>query len=356
MASTGPKWSLYPLLAIVAFFEFLLGATHIAYCSPLFFLFFPFINAVFGLVAAFHAIFLRYPNRFVDADSIPFTLQSSFEGLNIVVLLSILINTRNEHFPQVLNRIEARAASRPIEYFDSFSREPVLCEVFGVNGSIVLLEYEDETIKDGVCHGLKYRTIAMVGSCNDLLGTFQLSILNKLGWEPKERESIRFLTSIALSVLSGIHLLICTLLTFYSAIETKIRLYSYHYQVAISLFVIFVSFLHLRYCCTFFFLYLPLAIGLFSLLQGIVSWRTKCHGSTTRALNIFGAAFAVLLNAATSFGIFCWFNRNTVPHMITRHCHWLEHREAYYYRTHLPVHLLVYPVCLLNAIRILDKE
>uniref|UniRef100_A0A8R1IA81 Nucleoporin_C domain-containing protein n=1 Tax=Caenorhabditis japonica TaxID=281687 RepID=A0A8R1IA81_CAEJA len=77
---------------------------------------------------------------FVDADSIPFTLHSSFEGLNIVVLLSISINTRNKHFPQVLNRIEARAASRPIEHFDSFSREPVLCEVAGVNGSIVLLE------------------------------------------------------------------------------------------------------------------------------------------------------------------------------------------------------------------------
>lgn len=109
----------------------------------------------------------------------------------------------------------------------------------------------------------------------------------------------------------------------------RIRLYSYHYQVVISIFIIIVSFFHLRYCCTFFFLYLPLAIGMFSLLQGIVSWRTKCHGSTTRALNIIGAAFAVLMNATTSFGIFCWFNRNTVPHMITRHCHWLSHREAY---------------------------
>ena len=43
----------------------------------------------------------------------------------------------------------------------------------------------DETIKDGVCHGLKYRTIAMVGSCNDLLANLQLSVLSKLGWEPK---------------------------------------------------------------------------------------------------------------------------------------------------------------------------
>uniref|UniRef100_A0A1I7UN65 7TM_GPCR_Srx domain-containing protein n=1 Tax=Caenorhabditis tropicalis TaxID=1561998 RepID=A0A1I7UN65_9PELO len=82
-------------------------------------------------------------------------------------------------------------------------------------------KYADETIKDGVCHGLKYRTIAMVGSCNDLLANLQLSILDKLGWEPKEREGIRFFTSISLTVLSGIQLLICTILTFYSAIETK---------------------------------------------------------------------------------------------------------------------------------------
>ncbi|KAF1750400.1 hypothetical protein GCK72_016950 [Caenorhabditis remanei] len=283
MASSGPRWGLYPLLAVVAVFEFALGGSHIAYCSPLFFLLFPFINATFGLVTAFHAIFLRYPNR------CDFYLQLTCSSIGFFFFFSSLMET------------------------------------YCINE----FKYADETIKDGVCHGLKYRTIAMVGSCNDLLANLQLSILDKLGWEPKEREWIRFFTSISLTILSGTQLLICTFLTFYSAVETKIRLYSYHYQVVISIFLIVVSFFHLRYCCTFFFLHLPLAIGLFSLLQGVVSWRTKCHGSTTRAVNIVGAAFAVLLNATTSFGIFCWFNRNTVPHMITRHCHWLSHREAY---------------------------
>ncbi|CAB3397727.1 unnamed protein product [Caenorhabditis bovis] len=283
MASTGPKWSLYPLLAVVAFFEFLFGGIHLTYCSSLFFFLLPFANAVFGLVTAFHAIFLRYPNR------CDFHLQLSSSIIGTIFFFSSLIES--------------------------------YC--------IGEFNYSEATIKDGICHGLKYRTISFVGSCNDLVGTMQLSILSKLGWKPKDKEQILFVTSVCLSILSGTHLLICALLTFYSAIETKVRLYSYHYQIVVGVLIIFTSIFHLRYCCTFFFLYLPLAIGLFSVFQGIVSWRTKCHGSATRGINIIGAAFAVTLNATTSFGIFCWANRNTIPHMITRHCHWFSEREAY---------------------------
>ncbi|CAI5452635.1 unnamed protein product [Caenorhabditis angaria] len=284
MAATGPKWSLYPILGIIAFFEFLFGGTHIFYCSPLFFLYFPFINAVFGLVASFHAIFLRYPNR------CDFYLQLTCSVLGTIFFFFSLMESY---------------------CIDEFKNS-------------------DQEIKDGICHGLKYRAIGMMNSCNSILGNLQTSILSKLGYDPTtSSENIRFFTSISLTILSGLHLLICVLLTVYSGIETKIRLYSYHYQVVISILIILASFVHLRYCCTFFFLYLPLAIGLFSLLQGIVTWRTKCHGSTTRGINIIGAGFSVLLNAITSFGIFCWLNRNTIPHMLTRHCHWFPEREEY---------------------------
>ncbi|ETN86309.1 hypothetical protein NECAME_06016 [Necator americanus] len=39
--------------------------------------------------------------------------------------------------------------------------------------------------RDGICHGLKYRTISTVESCADFLGTLQMSFLSKIGWEPK---------------------------------------------------------------------------------------------------------------------------------------------------------------------------
>ncbi|KAK6053020.1 hypothetical protein COOONC_09475 [Cooperia oncophora] len=98
----------------------------------------------------------------------------------------------------------------------------------------------------------------------------------------EDRESIRFFITSSLSILCGIHLCCTTALTFYSAIEIKIRLYSYHYQMVLGVLVAF---------------------------TGIVSWRTKCHGSVSRAMNVAGAAFALLMLAATIFGVFCWFHR-----------------------------------------------
>ncbi|KAK6757983.1 hypothetical protein RB195_015669 [Necator americanus] len=146
MGQSGPLWSLYPLLAIIALCEFCCGVVHLLFCLPLYFLCLPMINGVLGLMASFHAIFLRYPNRF---------------------------------------------------------------------------------------------------------------------------------------------------------------------------------------CCTFFFLGLPLAIGVYSIIQGVVSWRSRCHGSIVRMMNVTGAALALLLFAATAFGIFCWFHRGFPPQTLTRHCHWLPDNEAY---------------------------
>ncbi|CAJ0588160.1 unnamed protein product [Cylicocyclus nassatus] len=163
--------------------------------------------------------------------------------------------------------------------------------------------------KEGVCYGLKYRTISAAESCLDFLGPLQMSFLTKIGWEPKDRESIRFFITASLSVLSGIHLCCTTGLMVYSGTETKIRLYSYHYQLVIGVLVTFMGIFHFRFCCTFFFLGLPFAVGVYSVIQGIVSWRSRCHGSIVRAMNVTGAALALLMLAATIFGIFCWAHR-----------------------------------------------
>ncbi|CAI4222822.1 unnamed protein product [Auanema sp. JU1783] len=283
MASTGPQWSLYPLLAIIAFCEFSCGLVHLTFCLPFYFLLLPIINGVLGLLASFHAIFLRYPNR------CDFLLQ--------------LICTSLAFWFVITSCME----------------------------SYCLGEYnKDEQIShDGVCYGLKYRTNSFVLSCFDFLGPLQLSLLHKLGWEPKDRDGIRFFISCSLSILSVVHLCCTTALTFYSAIETKIRLYSYHYQVVVGVFVFITGIFHLRYCCTFFFMGLPLLIGAYSILQGSITWRTRCHGSLTRAMNIIGSAVSLLLFASTIFGLFCWFHRDQLPKMITRHCHWRPKSEEY---------------------------
>ncbi|EYB90407.1 hypothetical protein Y032_0220g2500 [Ancylostoma ceylanicum] len=262
MGQSGPLWSLYPLLAIIALCEFSCGIVHLLFCLPLYFLCLPLLNGVLGLVASFHAIFLRYPNR------CDFYLQFVCSVMSFFFFFSSLMET---YCVGDFNEMNAN-------------------------------------IKEGICYGLKYRTLSTTASCADFLGPVQMSFLSKIGWEAKDRDSIRFFITASLSV---------------------IRLYSYHYQLVIGILVTFTGIFHFRFCCTFFFLGLPLAIGVYSIIQGVVSWRSRCHGSIVRAMNVTGAALALLLFAATMFGLFCWFHRNAPPESLTRHCHWLPHTEEY---------------------------
>ncbi|WKY12703.1 hypothetical protein Q1695_003923 [Nippostrongylus brasiliensis] len=284
MGQSGPQWSLYPLLAIIALCEFSCGIVHLLFCLPLYFLCLPLLNGILGLLASFHAIFLRYPNR------CDFYMQFACSFTSFWFFFSSLMETYC------------------VGDFQNFN---------------------EETSNEGVCHGLKYRTKGWAESCTDFLGPLQLSFLSKIGWEPKDRESIRFFITSSLSILSGIHLCCTTALAFYSASEIKIRLYSYHYQFVLGILVTFTGIFHFRLCCTFFFLGLPFAVGVYSVIQGVVSWRTRCHGSIVRAMNVIGAALALLMFAATVFGIFCWFQRNSPAHSISRHCHWMPKTEEY---------------------------
>ncbi|PAV70738.1 hypothetical protein WR25_05371 [Diploscapter pachys] len=59
----GPLWSFFPILACVSFSEFCFGLVHVFFCLPLYFLILPILNGFLGLVAAVHAMFLRYPNK-----------------------------------------------------------------------------------------------------------------------------------------------------------------------------------------------------------------------------------------------------------------------------------------------------
>jgi hypothetical protein len=61
--STLIRLCLYPALAVTAFGIFFIGLTHLLFCQTFFFAIPGLIDGIFVLIAAFHGIFLRYPNR-----------------------------------------------------------------------------------------------------------------------------------------------------------------------------------------------------------------------------------------------------------------------------------------------------
>ncbi|RCN30931.1 hypothetical protein ANCCAN_23292 [Ancylostoma caninum] len=146
MGQSGPLWSLYPLLAIIALCEFSCGIVHLLFCLPLYFLCLPLLNGVLGLVASFHAIFLRYPNR------CDFYLQFVCSVMSFFFFFSSLMET--------------------------------YC-VGDFNGSFECCLEMNANIKEGICYGLKYRTLSTAESCADFLGPIQMSFLSKIGWEAK---------------------------------------------------------------------------------------------------------------------------------------------------------------------------
>ncbi|CAJ0582434.1 unnamed protein product, partial [Mesorhabditis spiculigera] len=285
MVVSGPYWSLYPLLAIIAICSFLVGMLHLFLCLPFYFFMLPLLAGTIGCVAAFHAVFLRYPNR------CDFLLELS------CALVS----------------------------FAFFSTSIV--ETYCLSD---LTKYEEAS--HGVCHGLKYRTVHLVGSCGEFLSGVQAYLLEYVGWND-DRERLRFGISIALSLLSAVQLFCCTALMVYSAKETKLRLYSYHYQCVVGIVTFFIGIVHWHFCCTFFFLALPLLIGLYGVAQGATTWKHKCHGPISRTVNLVGSALSVFLFAICFFGIYCWTTKlsSTTP-PLAYHCHWWPERERYCYR------------------------
>ncbi|VDM76309.1 unnamed protein product [Strongylus vulgaris] len=277
MAQSGPLWSLYPLLAIIALCEFFCGVVHLLFCLPLYFLCLPLFNGVFGLLASFHAIFLRYPNR------CDFYLQSIGSFTSFVFFFSSLVETY---------------------CVGDFSG---LFQILSQNDLKYLgLVEANANMKEGVCYGLKYRTISSAESCLDFLGPLQMSFLTKIGWEAKDRESIRFFITASLSVLSGIHLFCTTGLMVYSATETKVRLYSYHYQ---------------------------LVVGVLILLYIFLPWVTLCHWSVL--YNSRQVPNSKIFNKDRDIDRVVFSSKckriqvNMPPESITRHCHWLPDNEEY---------------------------
>ncbi len=72
---------LYPTLALTALGIFVAGLIHLLFCQTFFFVLPGLIDGIFVLIAAFHGMFLRYPDRY------------SFDKKNYNLLVSVFVST-----------------------------------------------------------------------------------------------------------------------------------------------------------------------------------------------------------------------------------------------------------------------
>ncbi|GMR57167.1 hypothetical protein PMAYCL1PPCAC_27362, partial [Pristionchus mayeri] len=274
MAATGPQWSLYPLLAIVAFCTFSLSGLHLFFCLPLHILFAPLLAGIVALLTAFHAIFLRYPNR------TDFVLQVIAAIVSAYFFFTSSLET----------------------FCLSKSRDP-------------------ETSSGGdICEGLTYRTESLVGSCNGFFGNMQAVVLRNANWE---MDSVRVFVSSCLSALAASQLLITTALSFYSAHETKLRIRTFHYQLVLGVLLIVAALFHWQYCCLYYFVSIPAACGLLCFAQGLTTLLRPSRVS--RSLDVIGTFAAVALCSSLLFSLLCNFSGIFDWRLsILRHCRWGE--------------------------------
>ncbi|EJW88029.1 hypothetical protein WUBG_01059 [Wuchereria bancrofti] len=295
----GFLWSLNPLLVIVAFCEFWLGINHLLFCLPFYPFLIPITTAVFAFITAFHALFLRFPNR------TDFVLHCCSAALGLILLATSITET--------------------------------FC---GVDG--MLKEDEDNDARDtsaseismlqALCYGISYRTSTYQKSCNDFLRPFHDSLLLKLDIT-FHTSSVNFMTSFLLSGFALAHTATCTALAYYSAEENGYLIRSYHGQLVVGIMMIPAALLHRFYCCTYFYLWPAVLVSLYTAFQCIITWKYHYRGKFVRLANIFGSGIAMALAATASFGMFCTFTRfsmNRFP--FQRHCYSPSLAYQYCYR------------------------
>uniref|UniRef100_A0A914V5N7 Transmembrane protein n=1 Tax=Plectus sambesii TaxID=2011161 RepID=A0A914V5N7_9BILA len=275
---------LYPALALTAFGIFVTGLAHLLFCQTFFFAIPGLIDGIFVLIAAFHGIFLRYPNR------CHFVLQciATMLGFTLVIL----------------------------SVFELFCvrSDPQVTSTAG-----------------GVCYALEFRTGNLVKSCNDALGGIQSAALRSL---KLTKSTAQQLISGTLVIFCSIQLLLCASLAWYSGVETKIRARAYHWQIPLGVAIIAFGCVHFVYCCTYYYIAFGVWAGVFILIQASVSWHTECKGVLARTLNVIGSAIGMALTAANGFGFFCWFSSiKSDQFAFKRHCQWRDDTYRYCYRS-----------------------
>ncbi|KAK0410113.1 hypothetical protein QR680_004954 [Steinernema hermaphroditum] len=290
MQTTGFLWCLYPIAAFVGLCEFILGVVHVFFCLPFYSLFIPFASGIPVIITSIHAFFLRFPNR------VDFYLQ----------------------FASTLTAIPLFATS--------------LLEAFCLRHSND--EHAGGIDTTSICYGIQFRVIPLQMSCNDLLIVLQETVMAKFGSSVNEKHTVQLFVSSFLAVLAMLQLCACATLTVYSATQTKVKINSSHIIGGLSVFVLGFSLLHLFFCGSFFFLHLPSLVGLFGLLQAVLTCLTNNKQPRIRMLNVSGAALGLALAASTSFGFLCWSSSvSGTHHPYNRVCSWPKSKYAFCYRS-----------------------
>ncbi|CAD5231339.1 unnamed protein product [Bursaphelenchus xylophilus] len=285
MNVTGVLWTLYPLIGILGFFEFLSGLFYLFFCLPFFAFLLPVVSGVISCITSVYALTIQYSTK------CELTMQF------MSALLSFLL------------------------FLSTFTEAACLRRIYSANGA------------DSFCAGILNRTLGSQMACKDALSDLQQDMLTKMGFPDAHNFEIGLTTFLA--IVSLIHFCAAVILTTFSAIETRFRLSAPHWQVVFGLATLLISYAYHSYCCIFFFAYFPTIVACFCLAQAAVPWHFREKSVQRQIFSIVGAALSTTLVAVTTLGMLCWFNRNapiddkspgmyrfcTLPSRIYQVCH-----------------------------------
>lgn len=299
-SQNGLRWSLYPLLATIALCEFFLGVTHLLFCSPFYPFLIPIISAIFALITAFHALFLRFPNR------VDFVLQCCSAAFGMLLLVTSIAETFCGLGAGLINN-------------DGDEHD------HGNSGKRI-------SLSQGLCYGLLYRTLKYQESCNEFLRPLHNSLAVKLSFA-SSTSSLRFVISFSICGLALAHTTTCIVLAYFSANGNGYSIRSYHGQLVFGIIIIPAALLHRFYCCTYFYSWLPVLVASYAPFQSFITWKHHYRGKYIRLANVVGSAAAMALIATASFGIFCTITKSPKDHFSSqRHCSWPISEYQYCYR------------------------
>ncbi|CAD5223882.1 unnamed protein product [Bursaphelenchus okinawaensis] len=256
MNVTGFLWTLYPLIGILGFFEFISGFLYLFFCLPFFAFFLPIISGVISCITSVYALTIQYSNKCE-------LMMQFLSGLaSFLVFLTTLTET-------------------------------ICFRNLQDNGS-------------NFCAGILNRTLGSQLACKDAMYDLQHNMLNKLGFDQARTFEIGLTTF--LSIVSFVHFGASCVLTTFSAFETRFRLSPPHWQVVFGLATLLISYAYHSYCCIFFFAYFPTIVACFCLAQAAVPWHFREKSVQRQIFSIVGAALSTALVAVTTLGIFCWLS------------------------------------------------
>lgn len=261
MRVIGIIWTLYPLLGLLAFIEFIVGLAHVFFCLPYAHFYLTFWSGISAAITSVYALLLDFPNK----------CELLLQFVSVVFAFGLSLTSTAEAV--CLRRIQMPGGQM------SF------------------------------CAGLLNRTATKQLQCQRVLVHFQSHILQAFTSAPIEQSllsaQILVASIIALAAISqfGAGFVLFT----FSARANHFRLTSAHWHAILGIALLALAVAHSHYCCPFFFAYLLPLAGIYSLIFVLAPVPSLGHPAR-QFLAIVGAALGFSLLTLAGFSVICWAN------------------------------------------------